>query len=78
MSQVEERVVRAIEAFLDGASELDALQDELIEVTWDKPDAPEVALEAELLIAEATSGDRSDADLREALRAVVQRAYAAA
>ena len=78
MSRVEEKAVQAIEAFLQGGLDLDALQDELVQVTWDNPDAPEVALEAELLIAEATSGDRSENDLREALSAAVRRAYATA
>lgn len=78
MSRVEEKAVQAIEAFLQGGLSLDALQDELVQVTWDNPEAPEVALEAELLIAETTSGDRSEKDLREALGAVVRRAYATA
>ncbi len=78
MSRVEEKAVHAIEAFLKGASDLDALQDELIQLTWDNPDAPEVALRAELLIAEATNGDRSERDLREALAAAVRGAYATA
>ena len=78
MSRVEEKAVQAIEAFLKGRLDLDALQDELVQVTWDNPEAPEVALDAELLIAEATSGDLSEDRLREALSAAVRRAYATA
>jgi hypothetical protein len=78
MSKVEEKTVHAIEAFLEGVSDLDALQGDLVQITWDNAEAPEVALEAELLIAETTSGDRTEESLREALAETVRKAYAAA
>lgn len=78
MRTMEEKTVHAIESFLRDQCDLDALQDELAQVTWDNPGAPALALEAELLIAETTNGHRSDEDLRSALAAVLREAYATA
>lgn len=76
MSESEERVATAIVAYLEHRSSLDDLQGLLLDATWDADAAPEIAYEAQLLIAEATNGDRSANDLAEALAAAVQRAHA--
>jgi hypothetical protein len=74
MSSVVERVMTAIEAYVDHRISLDELQSELIDVTWDNASPPDLALEAELLIAEGTRGQASADELATALAAAVKRA----
>ena len=78
MSGMEERAIKAIEAYLHGEYDLDALQAALVDETWDNAGAPQIALDADLWIAEVTSGDMSIDRLRSELQAAVQAAYTTA
>lgn len=68
---MEGKVARAISLYLEGRIDLDTLQDELTQMTWDNPRPPADALQAELLIAEFTNGDRSEKSLHDALGSLV-------
>jgi hypothetical protein len=67
-----ERTRTAVEAYLRGVSDLDALQESLAEITWDNPHPPQPALAAELLIAEFTGGHRSERSLRRGLASIIR------
>lgn len=69
---MEREILNALEAYLDDGLDLDAFQERLVQITWDK-DAPKVAYAIELLLAEATSGHRSRAELDAALRELVEQ-----
>ena len=64
---------QAIEAYLAGDGTLDDLQVRLVNHTLDMPEPPRLAVDAEFLIGEATSGNLTlpdlNAELRDALRA---------
>lgn len=75
MSEVEVRVVEAIEAYLGHRTSLDDLQSALLDATWDNEKPPAVALEAQHLIAEATREQRARQDLDTALLEAVKRAH---
>ena len=62
----EAAVRRAIAAYLSGQMSLEQLDTWLTERTWGTDDAPALAHQAELLIAESARGDREDlaGDLR--------------
>lgn len=75
MSPMASNFVHAIEAYVEGKADIETLQAALIDATWDNPDAPQLALEAEHLIAETTSGDRSAEALRDALAAALKSSY---
>jgi hypothetical protein len=75
MLVMERQAADVIGAYLDGTLDLDELQGVLVGMTWDNPDAPELALQAELLIAEATSGQRNANDLRTGLAEALRQAY---
>ena len=58
--QTDEDVRRAIASYLDGQISLEELDSWLLKRTWNVRNAPAIARHAELLIAEASRGDRDD------------------
>jgi len=71
-------VGEAIEAYLRREMTLDELDTWITARTWDSAEAPSIAHEAELLIAETTRGDRTSEELDGELRDLAARRFAEA
>jgi hypothetical protein len=56
----EDDVKREISNYVDGRASLEQLDTWLTERTWNDPETPRLAHEAQLLISEATQGHRDD------------------
>jgi hypothetical protein len=67
-----DQVQAVLEAYLAGELALDDLQLALVKHTWDAAAPPPLAVEAEFLIGEATSGHLTADDLNAELRTAVQ------
>lgn len=68
-------ILQRADAYVSGRASLDTFKDWLVGATWnveqDEPGAAGLTYEIKLLLAEQSSGDLAETDLRMALRRVV-------
>ena len=67
MGDMQEALLASLEAYVDGRADLDALQVSLVDAA-ESGDDSDATLDVELMVAETVRGDRSEKDLRRALR----------
>lgn len=73
---MENEILERLAAYIDGRVSLDDFQAWLVSQTWDR-EAPQLAYEIELLLAEATSDHLSREELDAALREIARAAHLA-